>query len=97
MGYPGETRENILETLAFMKELDPSFAEINIFNPLPGTKIWKDLESKGLVSSGMDFSKYSQASTDNYFVEDGMTKEEFKELALFMAREFDAHNRRKNG
>lgn len=97
MGYPGETRENIQETLAFMKELEPTFAEINIFNPLPGTKIWNDLESKGLVSSSMDFSKRSQASTENYFLEDGMSKEEFKELALFMAKEFDAHNRRKNG
>lgn len=93
MGYPGETRENILETLAFMKELNPSFAEINIFNPLPGTRIWNDLEQQHKVSSDMDFSKYSQASTENFFADSRLTKEEFRELALFMAREFDKHNR----
>jgi radical SAM superfamily enzyme YgiQ (UPF0313 family) len=96
MGYPGETREDILGTLAFMKELNPSFAEINIFNPLPGTRIWNDLERQNKVSSDMDFSKYSQASTENFFGDNCMTKEEFRELALFMAREFDKHNRNRH-
>jgi anaerobic magnesium-protoporphyrin IX monomethyl ester cyclase len=97
MGYPGETRENILETLAFMKDLDPSYAEINIFNPLPGTRIWNELEALGLVDSDLDFSRYSQSSTENFFANGHMTKPEFKELALYMAREFDAHNRRHHG
>jgi radical SAM superfamily enzyme YgiQ (UPF0313 family) len=97
MGYPGETRENMLETLAFMKELNPSYAEINIFNPLPGTKIWSLLEQQGQVSSDMDFSRFSQASTENFFTNDGLTREEFRELALSIARDFDQHNRSRNG
>jgi len=97
MGYPGETREDILATLAFMREVNPSYAEINIFNPLPGTRIWNELEAQGLVGSDLDFSRYSQSSTDNYFTNGHMTKQEFKDLALYMAREFDAHNRRHNG
>ena len=97
MGYPGETREDILATLAFMKDLGPSFAEINIFNPLPGTRIWNELEGQGLVDSDLDFSRHSQSSTENYFTNGHMTRQEFKELALYMAREFDAHNRRHNG
>jgi radical SAM superfamily enzyme YgiQ (UPF0313 family) len=97
MGYPGETREQMQETLAFMKELNPNAAEINIFNPLPGTRIWDDLEGKGLVSSDMDFSRYSQSSTENYFLSESMTQQEFRETALFMAGEFDAHNRSRNG
>jgi radical SAM superfamily enzyme YgiQ (UPF0313 family) len=97
MGYPGGTREQIQETLAFMKELDPSYAEINIFNPLPGTRIWDDLERQGLVSSEMDFLRHSQSSTENHFLNGSMTQKDFRELALFMAGEFDAHNRRRNG
>jgi radical SAM superfamily enzyme YgiQ (UPF0313 family) len=93
----GETKEQVLETLAFMKNLDPSYAEINIFNPLPGTKIWDELEAQGLVSSDLDFSQHSQSSTENFFTGENMTRQEFKELALFMAREFDAHNRSHNG
>jgi radical SAM superfamily enzyme YgiQ (UPF0313 family) len=97
MGYPGETKEQVLETLAFMKNLDPSYAEINIFNPLPGTKIWDELEAQGLVSSDLDFSQHSQSSTENFFTGGSMTRQEFKDLALFMAKEFDAHNRSHNG
>jgi radical SAM superfamily enzyme YgiQ (UPF0313 family) len=96
MGYPGETKENILETLNFMEELNPNYAEINIFNPLPGTQTWNELEEKKLVNSDMDFSKYSQASSENFFLND-ITKQEFSELALFMAKEFDNHNRGYNG
>jgi radical SAM superfamily enzyme YgiQ (UPF0313 family) len=97
MGYPGETKEQMLETLAFMKKLNPSYAEINIFNPLPGTRTWDELEAQGLVSSDLDFSQHSQSSTENFFTGGNMTRREFKELALFMAREFDAHNRSRNG
>jgi radical SAM superfamily enzyme YgiQ (UPF0313 family) len=87
----------MLETLAFMKKLNPSYAEINIFNPLPGTRTWDELEAQGLVSSDLDFSQHSQSSTENFFTGGNMTRREFKELALFMAREFDAHNRSRNG
>lgn len=97
MGYPGETREDILATLAFMKEVNPSFAEINIFNPLPGTRVWSELEAQGAVHGDLDFSRYSQSSTENFFTNGHMTRQEFKDLALHMAREFDAHNRRHHG
>lgn len=97
MGYPGETREDILETLAFMKDLGPHYAEINIFNPLPGTRIWNELAAQSLVGSDLDFSRYSQSSTENFFTNGHMTKQEFKELALYMAREFDTYNRRHHG
>ena len=95
MGYPGETREDILETLDFMKELDPPYAEINIFNPLPGTQTWRELEAEGKVCTTMNFSRHSQSSTDNLFI--NMPPEEFRELSLYVAREFDAHNARKAG
>jgi len=93
IGYPGERKEDIPKTVAFMKELHASWSEINIFNPLPGTHIWDKLEAEGLVNSKMDFSKNSQVSTEHCFVED-MTVEEFRELALEVAGEFDRSNRR---
>lgn len=93
IGYPGERQEDIVKTVAFMKELNASWSEINIFNPLPGTKIWDELEAQGVVSSRMDFSRNSQVSTENCFVED-MRVEEFRELALSAAKEFDRNNYR---
>lgn len=92
MGYPGETREDILATLEFMKELNPPYAEINIFNPLPGTRAWNDLEQAGKVEEDMDFSRFSQSSLNNNFL-DGLTRDEFEELALTVIREFDKHNK----
>ena len=94
MGYPGETEKDVLETLKFMQEINPPYAEINIFNPLPGTKIWEQLEAQGMVSCDVDFSKYSQSSLENHFLP-RMGKKEFADLALFMAREFDQHNLRR--
>jgi len=95
MGYPGETRDEIFETLQFMKELDPPYAEINIFNPLPGTRIWDDLEAAHEVSRTMDFSKFSQSSLNNYFLKD-IPQEEFQDIALKIIREFDRHNLEKS-
>lgn len=96
MGYPGETKEDILETLEFLKELAPPAAEINLFNPLPGTPIWDELERKGQVHPDMDFSQYSQSSLKNYFLSD-LNQEEFETLALKVARAFDEHNQQNRG
>ena len=94
MGYPGETQEEMLQTLKFMKELDPHYAEINVFNPLPGTKIWDDLYAANEVSYDLDFSRFSQSSLNNYFLKE-IPQDEFKNLAFTMIREFDKHNREK--
>jgi anaerobic magnesium-protoporphyrin IX monomethyl ester cyclase len=91
IGYPGEKKEDIIETVAFMKELNAYWSEVNIFNPLPGTQIWNKLEAERLVNSQMDFSKNSQVSTEHCFVDD-MSIEEFREIALLVAKEFDRNN-----
>ncbi len=91
IGYPGEKKEDITKTVAFMKELNAPWSEVNIFNPLPGTQIWDDLEANGLVSSKMDFSRNSQTSMEHCFVDD-MSIEEFCETALLVAKEFDRNN-----
>ena len=95
MGYPGETKEDMLATLEFMQELNPDYAEINLFNPLPGTPIWQELEARGKVSPDMDFCKFSQASTNNFYVEEGITRGDFIQLALHIARAFDSHNKKR--
>jgi hypothetical protein len=83
--------------LEFLKSLNPSYAEFNIFNSLPGARTWKELETQGLVGSDVDFLRYSQSSKDNFFNNGHITRLEFMELALFMVRKFDAHNRSRNG
>ncbi|MDI6735993.1 MAG: radical SAM protein [bacterium] len=91
MGLPGETKEQILETYNFMKEIGPDNAEINIFNPLPGTKLCKSLQDAMVLSQDVKWENFSQESMENYYTK-GMTKEEFSNLILEMAKRFDEYN-----
>lgn len=50
VGYPGDTIEMENDSLELIKRLNPTGVAYNVFIPLPGTRIWKCLEDKGLVS-----------------------------------------------
>ncbi len=41
IGFPGETREQALQTIRFMMELDPDFASFLSLFPLPGSEIYQ--------------------------------------------------------
>ncbi|MBU4369282.1 B12-binding domain-containing radical SAM protein [Patescibacteria group bacterium] len=66
IGSPSETREQILETLDFIKKSKLDLFEINVLLPLPGTPIWEDALQKGLVSVDMDWSKLNGDFLHNY-------------------------------
>jgi radical SAM superfamily enzyme YgiQ (UPF0313 family) len=74
-GVPGETKDEMLETIQFSKKLPLDRAQFNNFMPLPGTEIFDDLKKKGIA---FDY--------DNYFVHDvayvpeGMTLKDMKKL-----------------
>jgi anaerobic magnesium-protoporphyrin IX monomethyl ester cyclase len=57
IGSPMETREEILQTLDFIKSNDLSYVDVYMLTPLPGTPIWEYAESRGLVSDSMDWEK----------------------------------------
>ena len=40
IGLPGETRDDVLSTIEFARELEPDFAHITILTPFPGTPIY---------------------------------------------------------
>jgi radical SAM superfamily enzyme YgiQ (UPF0313 family) len=42
IGYPGETREQIRRTVAFARELNPTFVQFGITTLFPGTRIYDD-------------------------------------------------------
>jgi len=41
IGSPTETKEDVLQTIKFMNELDPDFVQITLLTPFPGTKIYQ--------------------------------------------------------
>jgi anaerobic magnesium-protoporphyrin IX monomethyl ester cyclase len=55
IGSPDETEEEIMETYEFIRQSPLDFVDIFLMTPLPGTEIWEDALSRGLVSSSMDW------------------------------------------
>ena len=47
LGLPGETVEEMRETIRFVKELSPDLAGFNLFKPLPGSSLFKQLDRQG--------------------------------------------------
>lgn len=50
IGCPTETREDIAETFRLAKKLNPDFIHLTIFSPFPGTQIYFDGLTDGIIS-----------------------------------------------
>ncbi len=61
-GMPGETREQIFQTIDLIVRIKPGRMRWSVFYPFPGTLSYKIAEEKGLI----DYDKLSKL--DNYFV-----------------------------
>ena len=48
-GYPGETLDEMRQTIDFSVELDPDLAQYTILTPYPGTPIYDELKASGLI------------------------------------------------
>jgi len=57
IGSPPETRETIMDTHRFIRDMPLSIVNIYVLTPLPGTPVWEMAERAGLVSNGMDWSR----------------------------------------
>lgn len=90
IGFPTETREDILETLSFMKKVKPGWACISIFTPYPGSKLYDMVKADGMISEDSK-EILSHQSADNCFSKN-ISPEEFKELAEFVFDEFNKYN-----
>ncbi|VXC18858.1 B12-binding domain-containing radical SAM protein [Flavobacterium sp. 9AF] len=46
LGYPGETEKDIMETIHYLKEANPTHYTITIAYPIKGTSLYNEIESK---------------------------------------------------
>lgn len=59
IGFPWETREMVLESVEWLKKLDPNQAQFSLLIPYPNTEIWRDaLESKSFLQDQTDWRNY---------------------------------------
>ena len=47
IGFPGETNEDLQQTIEFARELDADYYSLSVLAPYYGTQVWNDLEKSG--------------------------------------------------
>jgi len=85
IGYPTETREDILQTIQFAKKLPIHRAQFTICLPVPGSEMTKQLIEQGKLNN-YDFSNVSFQNI--VYVPETMTLDELHSLRLKAYREF---------
>lgn len=90
-GFPTETEGEIEETLKVMRELDPDWANMSIFTPYPGTKLFDLAKEKGMVSDPPDYTLYSHQNPSGRFT-DVIPAERFEPLARRVLAEVHSRN-----
>lgn len=89
IGSPGETKEDIEQTIKFAKKLDPDFASFNITTPYPGTQLFDSFIGKVNLSnySAFDIEKAHEKAIFNTSWSN-LSKEELEGLFDRSHREF---------
>jgi magnesium-protoporphyrin IX monomethyl ester (oxidative) cyclase len=76
LGNPGETREDLMKTLRFIKA-HPTLGILNyITTPLPKTKLWDDAVAKKKITPDLDISKLPMDIPSDF--------EEFKKIPILI-------------
>lgn len=90
IGSPEETREDILQTLSFIKENRLASFDINVLTPFPGTPIWDHARRRNLVDDDMNWDRLNVHFGVNHeeavILSETLTREEIYELFLKFAR-----------
>jgi len=79
LGLPGETREDIGETIAFAIELDPDYATFSVTIPYPGTELYNRGLAEGVIPRDYWREYVEQPVPDfclPHLYEEHLTKEE---------------------
>lgn len=84
IGSPGETEQELRETIAFIEKTPMSHVHVSSTTPLPGTELWSLCREKGLIADEMEWRRLDFGNPENpdllYCNEEGMAKHEFDEL-----------------
>ncbi|HEY0195941.1 MAG TPA: radical SAM protein [Methanobacterium sp.] len=51
LGYPGETEEDMNNTIDFSTKLDSDYCQYSILTPFPGTPVYNELKEKNLIDN----------------------------------------------
>lgn len=96
VGNPGETVEEMQQTVDFIRLNRMSHVHVSVTTPMPGTELWEQCRSQGLVCDSMDWRRLDFGTPDNpdllYINEATVPHEEFKEALKEVKRAADVWN-----
>lgn len=89
IGSPGETKQDMMMTLDFIKKGFVDTMQLSITTPFPGTELWDYALKKNLITEDMDWDVLDQLPnkdlSDYIILDDAISMEDFKEIhQLFM-------------
>ena len=99
MGLPTETRDEMIETLNLMRRIRPDFASMSVYEPFPGTQLFRKGLETGHVTDDRTLEDYCNISPKYYFFKDitnridTMNDTEFREMEKFIKDSFRRYNR----
>jgi radical SAM superfamily enzyme YgiQ (UPF0313 family) len=91
IGFPGETRETIRDTVNFAKSLKLDAANFYMFTPYPGTEVFDRLDKEGLILH-KDYRFYHEMTDEKTsklpYIPSGFTENEIKSIYSNIHKEF---------
>lgn len=83
IGFPEETREDIMKTFDVMKKIKTVNINFNIFEPIPGSPLLEDCNRLELIPKDVDWREYGFWPMHHYVL--AIPPDEFRELAFQIA------------
>jgi radical SAM superfamily enzyme YgiQ (UPF0313 family) len=70
IGFPWEKKEDMIETIKFIKKLKPDTCQFSLPIPYPGTKLFEDAKKENLLIYGQNWEFYnmSRPLLKNYYL-----------------------------
>jgi radical SAM superfamily enzyme YgiQ (UPF0313 family) len=94
-GTPDETPETMLETMAFIEEIDPPFVTIARFAPIPGTEMYHDLVNAGRIDPDTNWGEEGNQQIHRHYAIH-FKEGEFERMMDEAVAKIEARNARKS-
>ncbi len=78
-GFPGETTEDLRQTIKFARDLDADYYSLGVLAPYYGTQVWSDLEKAGKIPDKEHWEYFYHQSQD-MILNDGLDPEVVEEF-----------------
>jgi len=92
IGCPGETEDDLKQTMSLVKDFNLDQAHVYQLTPFPGTKIWEYAKQKGFVSDSPDFDLekiYLRKFKDEMVLTDEISPQKLKEWYELFQKEVE--------